>query len=272
MRTRGARTWALLLVATIASVVACGNDAETATPNTTADPKAEAMARLAGRYGHYDVVAYDGGQFKTLIISFGFTDLTVEDGALVSQESFCHADQASNQPIKTSISDAATSAIKPIPVAVTVSTDEEGRVRIQRPPTPTGVGIRLDDPANDPLPDDPDDPRIVDDDDDGNPGITVHIEVTEDLQGDLFIARREIFAYDMTEQPDGTLVGTVDDNSEQLIIGATNEMFAIASDWVQHPDPSKSPILLVPVDPNLDCAGLMAARDDLFPPNPTVDF
>lgn len=272
MRTAPARTALLLVLMTLVSAVACGSGTDTAAPTTTADPTAEAMARLAGRYGHYDVVAYDGGQFKTLIISYGFTDLTVEDGELVSQESFCHADQASNQPIKTSISDAATSAIKPIPVAVTVRTDEDGRIVVQRPATPTGVGIRLADPANDPLPDDPNDPRIVDDDNDGNPGITVHIEVTQDLQGDLFIARREIFAYDMVEQPDGTLVGTVDDNSEQLIVGATNDIFAIGSDWVQHPDRTKSPILLVPVDANMDCAGLMAARDDLFPPAPSVDF
>lgn len=271
MRKPRAHTAILLLAVTLASAIACGSDTDTATPNTTADPNTEAAQRLAGRYGHYDVVAYDGGQFKTLIVSFGLTDLTVENGQLVESDSFCHADQVSNQPITTSISDAATSAIKPIPVAVTLST-EDGRARILRPATPTGVGIRLVDPANDPLPDDPNDPRIADDDNDGKPGITVKIQVTPELQGELYIARREIFAYDMVEQDDGSLVGTVDDGSEQLIVGATNDMFAIGSEWVQHPDPSKSPILLVPVDPQMDCEGLMAARDELFPPTPTVDF
>ena len=94
------------------------------------------------------------------------------------------------------MSDAATSAIKPVRTPVALST-EDGRTRLQRPETPTGIGIELADPANDPLPSDPDDPRIVDDDGDGNPGVTAHIEVSEDVQGDLFIARREIFAYDV---------------------------------------------------------------------------
>lgn len=269
-----------LLLATAALAAGCGSDAASETtattsstsptaPAATVDPVAE---DLAGRYAHYDVVAYESTDMKTLIISYGFTDLTVEDGVPTATESFCHSEHRSDQPISVQMSDAATSAITPIPTAVTLTTDG-GVVHLSRPETPTGIGVRLDDPANDPLPTDPDDPRIADDDHDGNPGVTAHITVTEDLQGDIYIARREIFAYEVDQQDDGSLTGTVSDHSEQLIIGASDPIFAVPQgEWVQVPDLSKSPIILIPVDDDWDCERLMAERDDLFPPTPEVDW
>lgn len=273
MSTRIGTLALVLALAATAAVPGCAADddeasAETSGPATTVDPLAEP---LAGRYAHYDVVAYESADMKTLIISYGFTDLDVVDGELTATESFCHAEHRSDQPIRTTMSDAATSAIKPVPTPVELST-VDGRTRLQRPETPTGIGIELADPANDPLPTDPDDPRIVDDDGDGNPGVTAHIEVSDDLQGDLFIARREIFAYDVVAQDDGSLTGTVSDHSEQLIVGASNPMFITREPWVQVADRSKSPIILKPVGRDWDCERLMAESPGLFPPPPVVDW
>jgi len=244
--------------------------AETTTATATAAGATATAERLAGRYAHYDVVAYESADMKTLIISYGFTDLQVDNGVLMAQESFCHAEHRSDQPIETTISDAATSAIKPPSVAVTL-TEQDGRTRLQRPETPTGIGIRLEDPAHDVLPTDPNDPRITDDDNDGKPGITVSIKVSDALQGELYIARRERFAYDVTEEA-GQLVGTVTDKSEQLIVGASDPMFVTDAPWVQVPDLSKSPIVLEKVSDQSDCEWLAAQRADLFGEPPVVGW
>ena len=127
--------------------------------------------------------------------------------------------------------------------------------------------------ANGQLPTDPGDPRIVDDDGDGNPGITVSIKVTDDLTGELYIARREIFAYEAFLTEPDLLAGTVTDDSEQLVIGASDPIFASSpANWGQFPDLSKSPILLRRVDADWDCQRLAAERDTLFPPTPEVDW
>ena len=242
-----------------------------AVETTTADAATTATAeRLAGRYAHYDVVAYESADMKTLIITYGFTDLRVTNGVLMAQESFCHAEHRSDQPIETTISDAATSAIKPPNVAVTL-TEQDGTTRLQRPETPTGIGIRLDDPANEVLPTDPNDPRIADDDNDGKPGITVSIKVSDALKGELYIARRERFAYDVTEEA-GQLVGTVTDKSEQLIVGASDPMFVTDAPWVQVSDLSKSPIVLEKVSDERECEWLAAQRANLFGEPPVVDW
>lgn len=242
----------------------------TTEPPTTApiDPR---FAPLVGRWAHYDVVAYEDGTLKTLIISYGFNDFSVVDGELIDQGSFCFSEQRTDQPIETSLSDAATQAIRPPPTPVTVE-EIDDTLRITRPATPTPVGIELDDPANEPLPADPNDPRIVDDDGDGKPGITVDIRVSDELTGELYIARREIFAYQAYLTDPDTMQGTVTDDSEQLVIGASDPVFDMATEWVQYDDPEKNPIILKRVDDSWDCARLADERDALFPPTPEVDW
>jgi len=249
---------------------------EPTTPEPTTPPATEpppVLGReLIGRWAHYDVVAYEDDVLKTLIISYGFNDFTEVDGQIIDQGSFCFSEQRTDQPIQTSLSDAATQAIKPpaVPLEIDVV---DGVLRVRRPATPTPVGIRLDDPFTESLPTDPNDPRIVDDDGDGKPGLTVTIEVTPDLIGELYIARREIFAFEAFLAEPDLLTGLVTDNSEQLVIGASDPIFASSNgNWHQHPDLTKSPVILRRVDADWDCERLAAERDALFPPTPEVDW
>ncbi len=286
--------WALLAAFSMAGVLAgCGSDDEpadaaaedTATSTTTERSTAPTTApgtagdsalpdgaeELAGRWAHFDVVAYEDDVMRTLIISTGFADLEVRDGELWNVQRFCHADTVSDQDIEVSISDAATSAIVPVDTPVEV-TEEDGRLRVVRPATPTGIGIDLEDPANDPLPTDPNDPRIVDDDGDGNPGVTSRIVLTEEIQGELYLARREIFAYDVIQESPDRMAGTITDSSEQLILGASNDIFLTPAQWEQIDDPERNPVIWQRVDEDWDCERLAAERDELFPPNPEPDW
>lgn len=258
-------------VATTAPSTVSSTRVPTTVP-TSAPPDDVLGEELVGRWAHYDVVAYEDGVLKTLIISYGFNDFTLDDGEVIDAASFCFSEQRTDQPIETSLSDAATQAIRPPATPIEV-TEVDGRLRISRAATPTPVGIRLDDPANESLPTDPTDPRIVDDDGDGQPGITVTIRVSDDLSGELYIARREVFAYEAELVGPDRLVGTVTDDSEQLVIGASDPIFASSdANWAQYPDLAESPIILVRVEPDWDCARLAAERDDLFPPTPDVDW
>ncbi|MEZ5297967.1 MAG: hypothetical protein R2697_17350 [Ilumatobacteraceae bacterium] len=85
-------------------------------------------------------------------------------------------------------------------------------------------------------------------------------------------SRREIFAYQAYLTDPDTLRGTVTDDSEQLVIGASDPIFETATAWVQYPDLTKSPIILRRVDASWDCDRLAAERATLFPPTPEVDW
>ncbi|MCC5951900.1 MAG: hypothetical protein JJU45_07355, partial [Acidimicrobiia bacterium] len=145
----------------LALVVAGGCASDDAGDETgeEANEEASEFDDIVGRYAHFDVVAYEDELMKTLIISYGFADLAEVDGELQWAPEFCFSEHRSDQPISVEFSDEATSAIRPVPAVVTVSRDEDGTVHLSRPTTPTGIGVRLDDPANDPLPTDPAAPR-----------------------------------------------------------------------------------------------------------------
>jgi hypothetical protein len=234
------------------------------------------MAELEGHYAHYSIVAYISqmftGPMRTFIISYGFTELAIDGGALVQTDRFCHAEHIANQPFVSTFSDAATQAIVPRTTAVNVF-QEEGDWKIWRPATPTLIGIDglADD---DPFPTDPNNPgpgiTFPDDDSDGNPGVTVGLTLYGTIEAELYIARREIFQDDLTLYSDGSLHGHVVDESEQLVIGATHWYLNMPNNPPQYDDPGLSPMMLIPVPGDLEtCEELMDSRDDLFPPEPT---
>lgn len=273
MQAKPIATWrtAIIGVAAVAFLTGCGSNA--GAPSTTTEPSLvpEDTEALVGRFAHYDVVAYEDDTMKTLIISTGFADLEMRDGELWNVQQFCHADTVTDQSIEVSISDAATRAIVPIATPVEV-TEVDGKLRVVRPETPTPIGIKMDDPANEKLPTDPNDPRIFDADGDGNPGVTSSVKVTEDLKGEIYLARREIFKYDVVQESDDLLSGTITDSSEQLIVGATNDIFKVPAQWKQIDDPERNPVIWKRVDADWDCERLARERDTLFPPNPKADW
>ncbi|RMF84646.1 MAG: hypothetical protein D6744_02715, partial [Planctomycetota bacterium] len=200
--------------------------------------KQEAIAAMAGRYAHYDIVAYDGvtanGPLAAFIVSYGFTDLIIEDGELVQYDTFCHAEYIANQNFDTIFSDAAMQAIRPRGAIVEVY-QKNGEWKIWRPATPTLNGIDGD--PNAPLSMDRNDFRIRDDDNDGKPGVTVVVRLFGLIEGEIYIARREIFANETTLYSDGSLRGSVIDDSEQLVIGASLAILDTPNNPPQRRDP-----------------------------------
>lgn len=230
--------------------------------------------RVVGTYGHFDVVAYAEriflGEMRTLVITYGITELFLdEQGDLIARDRFCHASHKANLPFRSRVPDAFTRAIVPRLAKVEIR-DQDGVLSLWRPATPTPIGIRLDNPSVEPLPMNPKDPRISDDDHDGKPGVTVKIRIYNLFDTELYIARREIFAYALRLQANGDLTGYVSDHSEQLVVGSPLPLLRSQRNPAQAADSALSPMVLTPIDPSYDCDRLMLERDALFPPEPEV--
>ena len=230
-----------------------------------------AKQNIVGHYAHYDVVAYEDTTTKTtmrtFIISYGFTDFYMEDGKLIQSDKFVHAEQKlSRKNASSGISDEAVQAIKPRVQEVELSF-KDGKWQLYRQSTPSLLGINGD--PSQPLSTDPNDPNLTDPDNDGNPGVTVHIRVGKTFKGEVYIIRREIFTNYLTLNSNGSLSGYVIDESEQFVVGASLKILKQASNSIQHQDMGLSPLLLVPIDPDIDTPEeLMQIRDKLFPKEP----
>jgi hypothetical protein len=231
----------------------------------------ELMQKIPGRYLQYDMVAYTGktslGEMRTLTVSYGLTDLALKNNQLEITTRLCFSEQKSNLPVKITIPDSFTQSIKPKPVFLTVKEDEKG-VLFWRPESPTPVGIRLSDP-NEPLPLNTTDPRISDDDADGKPGVTANIAMGP-LKGQMYMIRREVYAYELRYFADGSLRGVIHDRSEEFTIGASNRLFNQQTHMKQHANLNLSPVFMRPTTQEMDCATLKAKRNELLPPAPEV--
>lgn len=242
------------------------NDADWVPPATVEAAKQE----IVGHYAHYDIVAYEGetpnGPLSTFVISYGFTDFVIEDGELIEEDRFCSAAYKANQNFETMFPDAATQAIVPRRAVVEVF-QEDGAWKVYRPATPTLIGASGN--PDEPLTQDPAEAVLSDDDNDGKPGVTVFVSLFGFIDGEIYIARREVFQNDMTLYSDGSLRGNVIDDSEQLVVGASLDILNVPNNPAQRRDPGLNPIILIPIDQEIDtCEELMALRDTLFPPEP----
>lgn len=231
-----------------------------------------AKQEIVGHYAHYDVVAYQDSSTKTpmltFIISYGFTDFYLDSaGNLIQSDRFVRASHKINQENITShFSDEAVQAIKPRNHMVEIS-KKDGKWHIYRPPTPSLLGITGD--ASKPLSQDRNDPNITDPDNDGKPGVTVKINIGTIIKGEIYITRREIFTNYMTLNNDGTITGYVKDDSEQFVVGASHKILDQESNNTQHPSKGMNPIILVPIDDEIDTLEeLMEIRDEIFPKEP----
>jgi hypothetical protein len=204
---------------------------------------------------------------RTFIISYGFTDFYLEEGKLMQSDRFVHAEQKlSRKNAQSVFNDEAVQAIKPRVQEVEL-TMKNGRWHIYRPATPSLLGIKGDPLKT--LSNDPNDPNLTDPDQDGHPGVTVQISVGRFFKGEIYITRREIFSNYLTMNNNGTLTGYVIDRSEQFVVGASKRILNQESNSIQHPDPGLSPVLLVPVDPDIDTyEELIRIRDEIFPEEP----
>lgn len=228
--------------------------------------------QLVGHYAHYDVVAYEDSTRKTpmltFVISYGFTDFYLDStGGIIQSDRFVRASHKINQKrITSSISDVAVQAIQPRNQKVNLSL-KDNKWHMYRPPTPSLLGI-TGDPSL-PLSKDRNDPNLTDPDGDGKPGVTVKINISDFIKGEIYITRREIFTNHLTFNNDGTLTGYVKDDSEQFVVGASKKILDQPSNNFQHPSKGMNPILLVPIDDEIDTLEeLMAIRDKLFPQEP----
>jgi len=228
--------------------------------------------QLVGHYAHYDVVSYEDTTTKTpmltFIISYGFTDFHMDqNGDIIQTNRFVRASHKINQKqITSEFSDKSVQAIQPSQQKVEIS-KEDGKWHIFRPPTPTLLGINGD--PTKPLSKDRNDPDLTDPDGDGNPGVTVNINIAKILKGEIYITRREIFTYFLQLNNDGTLTGYVKDDSEQFIVGASMKILDQASNNFQHPSKGMNPVIMVPISEDIDTPEeLMAIRDEIFPKEP----
>lgn len=253
---------------------ACSDDntglSSATTPDAATDgglPADEQM--LVGTYAFKEVVAIlqetpgSPTPSPSLTSTLGLAEIRNDGhGHLAIEERFCHLEIGmSGSPVTVTIDDAFTRTIGPI-TGPLVRTDN-ATPTWHRAEVPTPVGAHLVDPVNDALPTTADDPRVFDQDADGKPGVTTHVGGI--ITGDIYNVRRERYAFDLSPGKDGKLGGLMNDHSESVTIGATNDFLLMPLAVTPDPDVNKSRVDMVRAAATLDCSALVRMAGTLFP-------
>lgn len=193
------------------------------------------------------------GQITIHTVIGALTLVTQSGSQLMLQDRYCftHA-TPSTWLFGTQIPDLVMQSIAPPPRQVTLRF-VDCDVRFEQDWHTEVRGAILVDPEADTLPSEPNDPRVVDLDGDGHPGMTIHASVLGVMNGQCHAVQRYRYALDGTVFDANTIVGFVDWTSEQNVLAATHDLFLEPFSDDTHPDRSLHRFLMIRTDGSWTC-------------------
>lgn len=189
--------------------------------------------------------------------SVGILDLTADTHELVGKGNLCSIEmRSSSSLVRTELPPAFQRLLSELRLQAQLK-PHAGGFLLEESPRVLVLGAKLADPAHETLPTDASDPRVVDQDRDGKPGVTVAVRGI--VNGEVYVVQRG--ATSLRGQSDAQgFHGAVRFQSEDVVVGASRS--ALTRRTKARPDLARSTFVLRKVTPNFGCADaeVLAAR------------
>lgn len=176
---------------------------------------------------------------------------------------YCTVEQEPLGPVRTEIGASFVAAIEPKETSILMDGPAGGPWNVVVSATVAVIGADLEDPENDPLPDDPEDARVTDPDGDGNPGATVQVRGM--IDGEVYMVQRLVRELRGVLQADGTMRGQVVGGNESEVVGASNVVLrTFTPKFEPDRDGDDNEFVWVPVVEGTSCEALAQEAARLF--------
>lgn len=196
------------------------------------------------------------GSLRIDTIVGALTHITQSGSTLILQDRYCFTDaEPSTFLFTTNIADTVMQSIVPEPRTATLSL-VDCDIRFNQDWYTEVRGAILEDPEAEALPIDPEDPRLVDLEGDGHPGMTINASILGLFTGEGYAVQRYRYRLAGTVFNADTIVGYVDWTSEQTVVEATNPLFMEAFSDDTDPDPTKHKFVMIRIDETWTCETL----------------
>ena len=195
--------------------------------------------------------------------SYTYKLLTINEaeGIFSAEEKFCIIRMETEGPAEPSVPMALVNTIPTFTAPLRVL-KQEGVWQWERVRSGLVLGAQLDDPLNDQLPSEENDNRVYDQDMDGAPGVTLNVSGL--VEGDIYAVVRYVDTISGSVTTDGILEGTTHDETEQIVIGASQDILKINVAPVAIDDPSLNVTTALPISAEAGCAEVIEAIDTHF--------
>jgi hypothetical protein len=193
-----------------------------------------------------------------------FVDVAQDGETLTMYDRYCFTVVDDGTPlVKTEIPQAFMAALVPTLRTAVLRVTDQG-VAFEAADYVEVRGAVLDNPAADPLPLDPLDPRVIDQDGDGQPGMTVRVTVLGIVKGETYIVQR--VQYRLTGWVIGAdrIEGRIEWTDEQVVLAATNPLLEADTIGRHDPDPAAHRFVMVRVDPEWTCETLRERLSEIL--------
>lgn len=138
--------------------------------------------------------------------------------------------------------------------------DKAGWIYYQ-PPVMQTLGVRLEDEWKDKMPIAPDDPRLIDADGDGKPGVTVRIEGM--IDGAIYVAQRSWSRLEGIITSD-RIKGSLTWQTDQAVLDATSVMLSSSPQTRPSPLPNSNYFRAIRVAPEMTCEDILKLPREQF--------
>ncbi len=193
------------------------------------------------------------GDVELTTIATALVDIEQQGTYLTLHNVYCFTDIQMDPPVvETHVPERFVSSLQP--TSRTASLEEtEGGWSFFEPSVTEVRGAVLADPEHDALPVDALDPRVVDQDSDGHPGMTVQVAVAGLVAGDTYVVQRLQFSLAGRVVGPDTIAGSIAWSSEQNVLAASDDLLRMPTTYRPHPDAARHVFVMRRVDDAWTC-------------------
>lgn len=157
--------------------------------------------------------------YVALTRSVAVVELRYDGKRLVGAGALCSVELVgSSNMVRMELPAAFQRSLPPVRIDATLKKQGDS-VRFEQAPQTVVMGARLADPTRDKLPDSADDARVIDQDRDGRPGVTVQVHGI--VSGEVYVVQRSTSRLRGTQDDKG-FSGQVIFQNEQSVVGASS--------------------------------------------------
>jgi len=191
-------------------------------------------------------------------------DVEQDDLSLTMSNRYCFSIVEDTSPLSdTEIPDAFMQSLHPALCSALLQ-ENDGRFAFHQEKQIEIRGAMLENPETDELPTAPEDPRVIDQDEDGFPGLTVNINLLGLTEEQIHVVQRFQYELDGAVVSPDRIEGLIQWTDEQEVLAASNQMLLAGADSEPDPDPSKHVFIMLRAQEDWTCDWLRDNWREVF--------
>ena len=237
-------------------------DEEEGAPSLSGEALAEAKGLFEGTFALQVTTTTDQelpvvGISRAQSVARKLLTVREEEGRFFAEETFCQISMSSDGPAVPSVPNGLVSVIPTVSTSLVLAREGD-QWRWERPRSGIALGVQLESPLTDELPSSAEDDRVWDQDMDGAPGVTLN--VTGLIEGDIYTVIRYVDTLSGTHEG-GRWVGHTQDETEQKVVGASQEVLLVNATPTIVDDPALNTAFVYPLDDGAGCEAVISTLD-----------